>query len=139
MKEFEMINEMNGSNIAERKRGVSVLVSGLKINHGLSRTRGANVCAELGRSCFYSCLSCFQLEMGNRKQQGQLGTTTFSGVRANSPAGRSAGRLGRERRGCLHRCSSCFELEKGEGKQQGQLVRTTFRGVRANSPAHWVA
>lgn len=41
-----------------------------------------------GRSCFYSCLGCFQLEIGNRKQQGQLGRTTFRGVRANLPARR---------------------------------------------------
>ena len=43
----------------KRKGGVSVLVSGLNINHGLSRTRGVNACAELGRICFYSCSGCF--------------------------------------------------------------------------------
>ena len=45
---------------AERKRGVSVLVSGLNINHGLSRTVLADARLEFGRSCFYSCLGCFQ-------------------------------------------------------------------------------
>ena len=52
---------------------------------------GCSDAAELGRgrrSCFYSCLGCFQLEIGNRKQQGQLERTTFRGVRANSPAHR---------------------------------------------------
>ena len=43
---------------SERKRGVSVLVSGLNINHGLSRTRLTNARLELGRSCFYSCSGC---------------------------------------------------------------------------------
>ena len=59
---------------------------------------GCNDAAELGRdrkSCFNSCSSCCQLEMGNRKQQGQLEITTFRGVRANSPAHRrNAGRKG---------------------------------------------
>ena len=32
-----------------------MLVSGLNINHGLSRTVLANARHELGRSCFYSC------------------------------------------------------------------------------------
>ena len=32
--------------------------------------------------------SCFELGNGNEKQQGQLGRTTFRGVRANSPARR---------------------------------------------------
>ena len=41
-----------------------------------------------GRSCFYSCYSCFQLEMEDRKQQGQLERITFRRVRANSPAHR---------------------------------------------------
>ena len=57
---------------AERKRGVSVLVCGLNINHGQSRTVLANartllergeriyVRLEFGRSCFYSCSSCCQ-------------------------------------------------------------------------------
>jgi hypothetical protein len=44
--------------IAERKGGVSVLVSGLDINHGHSRTRLTNVRLESVRSCFYSCSSC---------------------------------------------------------------------------------
>lgn len=40
---------------ADRKGGVSVLVSGLNINHGLSRTVLANARHELGRSYLYSC------------------------------------------------------------------------------------
>ena len=48
---------------AERKGGVSVLVSGLNINHGRSRTRLTNVRLKFGRSCFYSCSSCFQFEI----------------------------------------------------------------------------
>lgn len=55
--------------------------------------------AELGRekkSCLQSCSSCFEIENEEGKQQGQLEKTTFSGVRANSPAGmRSAAELGR--------------------------------------------
>jgi len=57
--------------------------------------------------CFYSCLGGFKL--GNGEQQGQLGRTTFSGVRANSPAGRSAAELGREKKSCLQSCSSCCQ------------------------------
>lgn len=45
---------------AERKGGVSVLVSGLNINHGLSRTRLTNARFKLRRSCFYSCSSRFE-------------------------------------------------------------------------------
>ena len=57
---------------AERKRGVSVLVSGSNNNYGQSRTVLANartllergeriyVCLEFGRGCFYCCLSCFE-------------------------------------------------------------------------------
>ena len=69
------------------------------------------------------------------KQQGQLGRTTFSRVRANSPADRNAAGLGRGRQSCFYSCSSCFQLEMGERKQPEQLVATPFDGVRANSPA----
>ena len=47
--------------------------------------------AELGRerkSCLYSCSGCCQYEIGNMKQRGQHERTTFSRVRANSPARR---------------------------------------------------
>ena len=56
----------------ERKRGVSMLVRGLNINHGRSRTVLANartllersvhiyVRLKFGRGCFYSCSGCCQ-------------------------------------------------------------------------------
>ena len=52
---------------------------------------GCNDAAELGRegkSCFYSCSGCFEFGNVDRKQQGQLGRTTFRGVRANLRARR---------------------------------------------------
>ena len=54
---------------------------------------GCNDAVELDherKSCFYSCSSCCQFEIGNRKQQGQLERTTLRKVRANPPARRDS-------------------------------------------------
>ena len=58
---------------AERKRGVSVFVRGFNINHGQSRTVLTNARLKFGRSCFYSCSSCCQLESGKRNLSYVLG------------------------------------------------------------------
>ena len=50
---------------------------------------GCNDAVELDherKSCFYSCSSCCQFEIGNRKQQRKLERTTFGRVRANLSA-----------------------------------------------------
>ena len=71
------------------------------------------------KSCFYSCSSCCQL--GEGKQQGQFEATTFSGVRANSPAhGRNA-----ERR-CT--CGEAVRLPQAEGRA-AKRSQEAARGV----------
>ena len=58
------------------------------VRANLSAYRSAARLSREKKSCFYSCSGCFQLEMEDRKQQGQLVRTTFRGVRANLPARR---------------------------------------------------
>lgn len=85
---------------------------------------GCNDAAELGRerrSYFYGCLGCFQLEMEDRKQQGQLVRTTFRGVRANLPAHRRNA----ERR-CT--CGEAVRLPDGEARA-AKRSQEAARGV----------
>ena len=86
---------------------------------------GCNDAAELGcekRSCFYSCLGCFQYEGGEGKQHGQLETTTFRRERANSPARR---RYAERKRG-ESVLASVLDINHGQSRTRLTNVRPEF-------------
>ena len=86
---------------------------------------GCNDAAKLGRgrkSCFYSCYSCFQLEMEDRKQQGQLERITFRRVRANSSARRRIA----ERKGGVSVLVSGLDINHGQSRTVLANARLKF-------------
>ena len=86
---------------------------------------GCNDAAELGRegkSCFYSCSSCFQFKTVEGKQQGQLVKTTFCRVRANPPARRRIA----ERKGGVSVLVSSLNINHGQSRTVLANARLKF-------------